>query len=48
MRFPELVRSARVPSPRGVLTVDVVTEYLLLGSLTSWALGLAPAVLLAG
>lgn len=48
LRFPELVRSSRVDSPRGVLTLDVVTEYLLLGSLASWALALAPAVLLAG
>lgn len=57
LRFPELSRKAREDevgrggaSPDGhasevVVDVDVITEYFLLGSLTSWLLALAPVVL---
>lgn len=47
LRFPELSRQARLESDRDVVVadVDVVTEYFLLGSLTSWLLALAPVVL---
>lgn len=47
LRFPELSRKAdgRGDGNRLVADVDVVTEYFLLGSLTSWLLALAPVVL---
>lgn len=55
LRFPELSRKAREaegqepkPADRGdevVADVDVITEYFLLGSLTSWLLALGPAAL---
>lgn len=47
LRFPELSRKARDrgDEDRVVADVDVVTEYFLLGSLTSWLLALAPVVL---
>jgi hypothetical protein len=47
LRFPELSRVARSGSDdaRPPTEVDVVTEYFLLGSLLSWVLALAPALL---
>ncbi len=42
LRFPEVSTAARDAS------VDSVTEYFLIGSLTSWALALAPVLFLAG
>lgn len=56
LRFPELTTLARSggtsDEPSGGETtlagVDAVTEYFLLGSLVSWTLGLAPALLLTG
>ena len=42
LRFPEISTAARDA------TVDSVTEYFLIGSLTSWALALAPVLLLGG
>jgi hypothetical protein len=44
LRFPELSRGARAEGPEGV---DPVSEYFLLGSLVSWLLALAPAILFA-
>lgn len=44
VRFPELARSASSPTD-GPAEADVVTEYFLLGSLTSWGLALLPALL---
>ena len=46
LRFPELSEKAK-PAPAGGSepALNVVTEYLLLGSLVSWSLALAPAVL---
>ncbi len=53
LRFPELSKLAAAPladaggdAPPVVGQADVVTEYFLLGSLTSWAVALAPALLL--
>lgn len=45
LRFPELNSASRGSTERGdsVPNVDVVTEYFLLGSLTSWFLALALA-----
>lgn len=50
LRFPELSKVARLEQPRGEAPgtpaeVDIVTEYFLLGSMVSWLLALAPAVL---
>ncbi len=47
LRFPELSRKAgaRGDGHRLVADVDIVTEYFLLGSLTSWLLALVPVVL---
>lgn len=57
LRFPELSKKAKeadaeVPGvvdggggDKVVVDVDVITEYFLLGSLTSWLLALAPAAL---
>lgn len=57
LRFPELSRRAREEDAEGqeaeqenregevVADVDVITEYFLLGSLTSWLLALGPAAL---
>ncbi len=46
LRFPELTRT---PAKGGGATerIDSVTEYFLLGSLTSWFMALAPALLVA-
>ncbi len=50
LRFPQLSKAARETAgeqgAERIAEVDVVTEYFLLGSLVSWALALAPAVLL--
>ncbi len=53
LRFPELSKLSAAPladargdTPPIVGQADVVTEYFLLGSLTSWSLALAPALLL--
>lgn len=54
LRFPELAKLPATPTladasgdaPPVLGHADVVTEYFLLGSLTSWALALAPALLL--
>lgn len=50
LRFPQLSKAARETTgdqaEGPIADVDVVTEYFLLGSLVSWALALAPAVLL--
>jgi hypothetical protein len=43
---PNSASAAAAPAPEAY-AVDYVTEYFLLGSLTSWILALAPAVLLA-
>ncbi len=52
LRFPELNRVSRAPSPPTDQTgqhafdqVDAITEYFLLGSLTSWLAALAPTLL---
>lgn len=45
LRFPELTSAAREPAEEGVPRIDLVTEYFLLGSLTSWFVALAPVVL---
>ncbi|NNF63843.1 MAG: hypothetical protein HKN07_06255 [Acidimicrobiia bacterium] len=50
LRFPELSKVARLERPSGEASgtpaeVDIVTEYFLLGSMVSWLLALAPAVL---
>ena len=50
LRFPELSKVARLERPGGEpagtpAEVDIVTEYFLLGSMVSWLLALAPAVL---
>lgn len=50
LRFPELSKVARLERPGGEAPgtpseVDIVTEYFLLGSMVSWLLALAPAVL---
>jgi len=44
LRFPELSEKAR-PDGEGGNDLDTVTEYLLLGSLTSWVLAILPVVL---
>ena len=48
LRFPELASVAR-REDRGerLDRVDAVTEYVLIGSLVSWAVALAPVALLA-
>jgi len=50
LRFPEISRSARAEedarAAAGPRQIDIVTEYFLLGSLTSWALAIAPALLM--
>ena len=47
LRYPELNGLRNEPSGGGpsARTIDVVTEYLLIGSLTSWLLALFPLVL---
>jgi hypothetical protein len=47
LRFPELsgLRGETGVGPAGARTIDVVTEYLLIGSLTSWLMALFPLVL---
>jgi hypothetical protein len=46
LRYPELSGMRADPgSPSSARTIDVVTEYLLIGSLTSWVLALFPLVL---
>jgi hypothetical protein len=47
LRYPELNGLRNEPGAAGppVRTIDVVTEYLLIGSLTSWLLALFPLVL---
>lgn len=47
LRYPELsgMRGEAVPGAVTSRTIDVVTEYLLIGSLTSWGLALLPLVL---
>lgn len=48
LRYPELTGMRADPAPTGsARTIDVVTEYLLIGSLTSWVLALFPLVLVA-
>jgi hypothetical protein len=46
LRYPELngLRNEPAAGP-SARTIDVVTEYLLIGSLTSWLLALFPLVL---
>jgi len=44
LRFPELSEKAR-PDGEGGNDLDTVTEYLLLGSLTSWVLAILPVIL---
>lgn len=44
LRYPELVGMRSEPGS-SARTIDVVTEYLLIGSLTSWTLALFPLVL---
>jgi hypothetical protein len=44
LRYPELVGMRSEPGSSS-RTIDVVTEYLLIGSLTSWTLALFPLVL---
>jgi hypothetical protein len=48
LRYPELNGLRNEPGAAGppARTIDVVTEYLLIGSLTSWLLALFPLVLL--
>jgi hypothetical protein len=47
LRYPELsgMRAEAGPGAVTSRTIDVVTEYLLIGSLTSWGLALLPLVL---
>ena len=47
LRYPELqgLRNEAGPAGPGARPIDVVTEYLLIGSLTSWLLALLPLVL---
>jgi hypothetical protein len=47
LRYPELngLRNEPAGGGPGARTIDVVTEYLLIGSLTSWLLALFPLVL---
>jgi 3-dehydroquinate dehydratase len=48
LRFPELnALKDRPGAAAGARTIDEVTEYLLVGSLTSWALALFALVLAA-
>lgn len=47
LRFPELNALKDRPGAAGVRTIDEVTEYLVVGSLTSWSLGLFALVLAA-
>ncbi len=47
LRYPELVGMRSEPGSTA-RTIDVVTEYLLIGSLTSWTLALFPLVLVSG
>jgi hypothetical protein len=47
LRYPELVGMRSEPGS-SARTIDVVTEYLLIGSLTSWTLALFPLVLVSG
>jgi hypothetical protein len=48
LRFPELSRVARAEEDGSAIPeVDFVTEYFLLGSLTSWCIALLPALLFA-
>jgi hypothetical protein len=46
LRYPELsgLRADAGSSGSGHRTIDVVTEYLLIGSLTSWGLALLPLI----
>lgn len=51
LRFPELSRVAKqddesTPAPEAVAPIDSVTEYFLLGSLASWFVALALALLI--
>ena len=46
LRFPELTRVGRDSDSGPSAEVDIVTEYFLLGSLLSWTLALAPALIL--
>lgn len=50
LRFPEIQRSSETrPNSRGDFTprpVDEITEYVLVGSLASWILALAPVILI--
>ena len=50
LRYPELngLRGESGAAGPSVRTIDVVTEYLLIGSLTSWLLALFPLVLVPG
>jgi hypothetical protein len=47
LRYPELAGMRSEPGS-SARTIDVVTEYLLIGSLTSWTLTLFPLVLVSG
>jgi hypothetical protein len=48
LRYPELtgLRGESGAGGTSARTIDVVTEYLLIGSLTSWLLALFPLVLM--